>query len=432
MPTAQPRRFAAFGLPTRRLIQRSGLLPWLAYWRRLTAPIWVYVWHDIRYLLAAIWPAEWRYRAITIAVGTLAVVTMAYSILWAITAGMLETRFRETVRDYANAHVAISHGEIRRFGYPGALRLEVLDPTYAYKWVRSDGSHATLTWSDARMEVRASPFRPSVLQFDSPKKAVIEATSPDGTAAPTVRLQAETARVDVLLGDGRAMPIMAELSHVMAVEGADGSETQLLERFDFTGDYGNGTDEPSADWRFKATGLSGVDLENGKLQASDALDQGRIDRVSGTINVFGPLPEPSSNGSMRAWRDAEGRVDIREGRLETPKLDAAFAGTFALDDQMRPVSRIDTTINGLGKAVEGGQFGSLGEKGEGESLLVVLLGLLSGQEDPNGPVELKFETSDGRAYLGSVLGSIRIGKVGPIDFEAADGPLVPFSFRFKE
>ena len=368
----------------------------------------------------------------TIGLGLLVVLPAAYSILWTVAADMLEARFREAVAANANEHLVISHGKLHHFGYPGAVRLEVSDPSYAYTWIRSDGSIATLTWSDTRMEVSTSPFRPSVLRFDWPKKAVIETTAPDGAALPPVSLRAETARVDVMLSEGRALPIMAELTYVSALEGTEGTEAELLERFDFTGDYGNGAEEPSANWRFEATGLRGVDLKTGKLQARDATDQRGIDRLTGVIKVFGPLPEPNSDASMRAWRDAKGRVELRDGHFETPKLKAAFAGSFALDDELRPVSRVDTTIHGLGSAVKRDELGPIGEQGNGESLLVVVLGLLSGQDDPNGPVELHFETRNGRAYVGSALGSIRIGKVGPIDFEAANGPLVPFSFRFKD
>ncbi len=152
--------------------------------------------------------------------------------------------------------------------------------------------------------------------------------------------------------------------------------------------------------------------------------------MSGAIDVFGPLPEPTSNAAMAAWRDAGGRIELRDGQVESPKLGADVRGTLALDGEMRPLSRIDMTVNGLGRAVEQGQVSLLGDGGDGESLLVVLLGLLSGQDDPNGPIELHFETRDGRAFLGSALGSIRIGKVGPIDFEAENGPLVPFNLRF--
>lgn len=382
------------------------------------------------WLRRIVWPADWRGRVAAIGIGVLAVLAAAYAVLWVVAAGALEARFREAVAAHANERLVISHGAIRRSGFPGVLRLDVDAPSYAYTWTRDDGSIATLTWHDAHMAVRASPFRPSVLRLDWPKQAVIEAKGPDGTAQEPINLRAETARVEVWLTEGRALPIEGELSHVSALNGFEGTLAELVESIRFTGAYGNGTDEPSAAWRLEAVNLTGIDLETGRLLAHDAPDATRIERLSGRVDVFGPLPEPTSNAAMAAWRDAKGRVELREGRLESPKLDAAFEGSLALDGEMRPVSRLVTTVNGLGGAVAHGQIGLLGENGDGESLLVVLLGLLSGQDDPNGPVEFHFETREGRAYLGSALGSIRIGKVGPIDFEAADGPLVPFSFRF--
>lgn len=377
-----------------------------------------------------LWPTDRRRRILAISVGALVVVAAAYAVLWSIAAGALEARFRSAVAAYANDDLMVSHGEIRRSGFPGALRLDVAEPSYAYRWKRDDGSIATLTWYDSHMAVRASPFRPSVLRLDWPKQAVIEVESPDGVAQEPVSLRAETARVDVWLTDGRALPVQGELRHVSALNGFEGTMAELLERFSFTGDYGDGADRPSAAWRFEAVNLAGVDLETGRLLPHDAPDQARINRMSGAIDVFGPLPEPTSNAAMAAWRDAGGRIELRDGQVESPKLGADVRGTLALDGEMRPLSRIDMTVNGLGRAVEQGQVSLLGDGGDGESLLVVLLGLLSGQDDPNGPIELHFETRDGRAFLGSALGSIRIGKVGPIDFEAENGPLVPFNLRF--
>ncbi len=361
----------------------------------------------------------------------LVVLAAAYAILWVVAAGALEARFRAAVASRGNAHLVISHGEIRRSGFPGALKLDVAEPSYAYTWTRDDGSIATLTWYDSSMAVRASPFRPSVLRLDWPKQALLEVKVLDGSSPEPISLRAETARVDIWLSDGHALPIEGELRHVGALKGFEGTPAELLERLSFTGDYGNGISEPSAAWRFDALNLTGIDLKSGMLLPHDAPDQARIDRISGRIEIFGPLPEPDSNAAMAAWRDANGRVEIHDGRIESPKLVAVFEGTLALDGEMRPLARLDMSVNGLGSAVEQGRIGLLGEDGEGESLLVVLLGLLSGQDDPNGPVELHFETRDGRAHLGSALGSIRIGKVGPIDFEATNGPHIPFSFRFK-
>ena len=67
-----------------------------------------------------------------------------------------------------------------------------------------------------------------------------------------------------------------------------------------------------------------------------------------------------------------------------------------------------------------------------ESLIVVLLGLLSGQDDPNAPLPVSFEARDGKLYAGSALGSIPIGTLGPIDFEAKDGPLIPVQIKLGE
>lgn len=382
-------------------------------------------------LRRSFWLADWRRRAALIGIAGVATLVVAYSIFWVVAAGALERRFRQTVAAHAGEHLAITHGEIRRAGFPGSVKLDIADPTYAYTWRRDDGSVATLTWHDTHMIVRASLLKPSVFRLDWPKQAVIEVRGADGTSREPIRLRAAAATVSVWLTDGRALPLKGELEHVSLVDGSDAKPTELLERFSFVGDYGNGADEPSARWQFEAVKLSGLDLRTGEIVLRDDTGRTRIDRLSGTIDVRGPLPDPSSNAAMAAWRDSKGRVDLHDGRLEAPKLAADLQGTLALDGEMRPASRIDSMVHGLSSAVKDGEIGIGAGSGDGESLLVVLLGLLSGQDDPNGPVKFSFETRGGKVYLGSALGSIRIGKVGPIDFEAANGPRVPFSFRFK-
>jgi hypothetical protein len=357
----------------------------------------------------------------------MAALAIAYTILWFVAADSVEARFREAVAARGSDSVTIDHGTIERSGFPGALVLEVAQPVYTHRWTREDGSLATLTWHDERMTVRASPFRPTVLAFDWPKLAEISAETPDGRVQPPIAYHAERAYSEVLLQDGRALPLFAELGGVIATVSTADQPVKVLESFRLDGSYGDREGEPSARWVFAAR-----DLRGGALMPVESAALGIIDELEGVIEVYGPLPDTSSNAAMAAWREAGGRVALHDGRLDAPALKLAWQGDLRLDAEMRPAMALATTVQGLTDLIRESEDG-LGTAGRAtESLAVVLLGLLSGQSDPNGPMRFDVESRDGRLYVGSELGSIRIGTLGPIDFEAEDGPLVPFSFRFRD
>ncbi|MGD9539217.1 MAG: DUF2125 domain-containing protein [Alphaproteobacteria bacterium] len=373
------------------------------------------------------WPSGWRRRAVLIGVAGVFALAAAYTILWFVAAGSVEARFREAVAARQSDDVSIAYGEITRAGFPGALVLDIAQPVYTHRWTREDGMVATLTWHDDRMTVRASPFRPSVLAFDWPKLAEITAEAADGRTQPPIAYHAERAYSEVLLQDGRALPLVAELAGVTATVSGAEAPVGALESFRLDGSYGDGASEPSARWAFEARKLHSdafIPLESAALNS--------IDELHGVIDVYGPLPDTSSNAAMAAWREAGGRVVLDDGKLDAPALKLAWQGGLKLDGEMRPVMALATTVQGLVELMKESDDG-LGTSGKAaESLTVVLLGLLSGQSDPKGPMRFDLESRDGRLYVGSELGSIRVGTVGPIDFEAPDGPLIPFSFRFRD
>ena len=290
-----------------------------------------------------------------------------------------------------------------------------------------DGTFATLTWHDERMSVQASPLSPDMLALDWPKLAQIVAEAPDGTAQPPVVYVAEEALLKVWLRDDRVLPVLAELRGVSATVSSAEAPMNVLESFVLTGRYGDGEDEPSGRWEYEATNLQGeafLPLDGAAIKA--------IEHASGVIDVYGPLPDTSSNAAMAQWRDAGGRIELGESELTAPALKLAWQGHLTLDPEMRPVMALDTTVQGLAELLGSGDDGGADEGKAIESLTVLLFGLLSGQSDPGGPMHFNFETKDGRVFVGSLIGAIRIGSVGPIDFEASDGPLIPFTFRFKD
>ena len=73
-------------------------------------------------------------------VGGLLALAAAYCILWLVAANALEARFREVVAERQSENLTISHGAIKRSGFPGVLTLEIEHPVYAYRW-RRGGRH---------------------------------------------------------------------------------------------------------------------------------------------------------------------------------------------------------------------------------------------------------------------------------------------------
>jgi len=357
---------------------------------------------------------------------------LAYTIVWFIAAGVLEGHVRDAVITEKGASLVTSHSGLRTSGFPGTITVEVTEPTYRYTWQRSDGSRAMLTWHDDLMTVRANPLRPTVLALDWPKLAEIVVVAPDGTRAPPVAFTAATASAEVLLADGRALPIRAELTQVAAHRDNEPKPIEVLASLLLTGRYGDGRTEPSARWEVEGRDLRGTEISAALFGPANGGALARIDRLSGVLTVHGPLPEPTSNSAMAAWRDAHGRVDLAGFRLDAPDLKAAWQGRLNLDGQLRPSGTVDAEIEGLAPLVAASQDSPNEKPSTLESLIVVLLGLLSGQDDPNAPLPVSFEARDGRLYAGSALGSIPIGTLGPIDFEAKDGPLIPVQIKLGQ
>ena len=257
-----------------------------------------------------------------------------------------------------------------------------------------------------------------------------KAGAADGKVTPPISFTAARAVAELWLTGERALPLTAELADIRAARAGATEPINVLESLRIDGVYGDGKAKPSAHWRFDAVNLRAAELGGAVFGPSAAPAFRHIDRLSGEVEVHGPMPEPSSNAAMAAWRDAGGRIEMPSGALRSPTLQAAWRGTLSLDREMRPLSQIDTTLIGLNRVVENSAEAP-DETGDPlESLAVMLLGLLSGQDDPDAPMRVTIETHDGRVYAGSALGSIRVGKVGPIDFEAEDGPHIPFKFRF--
>jgi hypothetical protein len=371
-------------------------------------------------------------RAALIAGMTLIALAAAYGVLWLVVASHLESQLREAIASRNSDTLNISHGEIKRRGFPGVLVLEIENPSYVYTWHRADGARATLTWFDHEMTARASPFRPTVLVIEWPKYAEVAVDSVDGEAMPSISFTAAYAVAELWLTGGRALPLRAELSNIRAARAGADEPINVLESLRIDGVYSDGRATPSARWRFDAVNLRAAELSGAVFGPSAASTFQHISRLSGEVEVHGPLPEPSSNAAMAAWRDAGGRIEMPNGTLRSPTLQASWRGTLSLDREMRPLSQIDTTLIGLNRVVENSAKAPAEIGDPLESLAVLLLGLLSGQDDPDAPMRVTIETHDGRVYAGSALGSIRVGKVGPIDFEAEDGPRIPFKFRFGD
>lgn len=380
--------------------------------------------------LQFLWPKSWRGRAVLIAGASVIVLAAAYGVLWLVVASRLETQLRDAIASRNSDTLSVSHGEIKRSGFPAKLVLEVENPSYVYTWHRSDGARATLTWFDRWMTARASPFRPTVIVIEWPKHAEIAVDAVDGKVTPPIAFTAARAVAELWLTGERALPLKAELSNIRAARAGTNEPIDVLESLRIDGVYGDGQGEPSAHWRFDAVNLRAAELGGTVFGPSAAPAFQHIDRLNGEVKVHGPLPEPSSNAAMAAWRDAGGRIEMPSGALHSPTFQAAWQGTLSLDQEMRPLSQIDTTVVGLNRVVENSAAAPAETGDPLESLAVLLLGLLSGQDDPDAPMHVTLETRDGKVYAGSALGSIRVGKVGPIDFEAEDGPHIPFKFRF--
>lgn len=121
------------------------------------------------------------------------------------------------------------------------------------------------------------------------------------------------------------------------------------------------------------------------------------------VNNHGPIPRgPTAATALAAWRDAGGDLEIERLVLDWPPLRLSASGTLRLDETLRPVGTLDTSVSGFEPILE-----ALAAQGALPRDQVTMMQLLLGRMASPGPdgrptLRLPLAARDGALFLGPV------------------------------
>jgi hypothetical protein len=368
-----------------------------------------------------------------IGLGAFLLLFAVYSGYWLLAIGQLKSRTLAVLENTRTAESEISFGTVSSQGFPTRLELIIAEPLLRYQRRLSPSGAERVRWQGSALIVRAHPFRPTIITLDLPREAIVERLDSENTPATTTHYQAGLVRAIVQLGRHRTLPLGITVENVQG-EMDSGPRVALLGALHLSGLYPESEGALTATWTLAARDIVPPPwLSNAAGPPARAPVAGpwpaRIKTLRAKALLFGPWPERlRSNGAMAAWRDAGGRLELRDGSLESDSLMFDWFGEFRLDETLRPTSALTLNVQGL---TDDGASEIERELGGNDALLLAILEFFSGNKATDQPTRLRLETHDGKAFLGLGALTIRIGKLGPINFEAPDGPSLSFQPRFK-
>lgn len=134
----------------------------------------------------------------------------------------------------------------------------------------------------------------------------------------------------------------------------------------------------------------------------------QIEKVSGEMEIYGPLPQSLTAPPLARWRDAGGVAEVRSLRLEYGPLNLHTEGTLALDGGLQPVGAFTARLQGFHAAIDALQQGHVIDRGEALTSKLVL-GALAQIDSATGKSSLNLPVSiqDRSVYVGP----LKLGKI---------------------
>ena len=124
-----------------------------------------------------------------------------------------------------------------------------------------------------------------------------------------------------------------------------------------------------------------------------------IASLSFSATLKGTVP---ASGGLTAWRDDGGTLEVGGFALQWGALSASGKGTLALDEEMRPLGALTTSLEGQDAIVDALVTNGNIRPGDG-SLLKIALGLMAKQDaDGKRKISVPARMQGGKLYLGPV------------------------------
>jgi hypothetical protein len=170
---------------------------------------------------------------------------------------------------------------------------------------------------------------------------------------------------------------------------------------------GDHTGESDAAVRLRLTGLSLP--QDGVPGLGNRLDRLELDAL-----LRGTVPSGPPAAALRAWRDAGGVLDIRQGTAQWGTLEVSGSGTLALDKAMQPMAALSVVVKGLDQAIDGLAQASLISSRDARLATLATAALAQPAADGDGrELRLPLSIQDRTVFLGP----LKLMRLPPIRWE---------------
>ena len=131
-------------------------------------------------------------------------------------------------------------------------------------------------------------------------------------------------------------------------------------------------------------------------------ERNRVDHAAIDAEIKGPMQPGAIAGSMAAWRDAGGTVEIRHAAFRQGTLDLEGDATLALDGALQPIGAGRIDAQGLAPAI--GKLSDLGlvERGTANLAMAAVKALETRNDSGNLTAKLPLSLQAGLLRLGPV------------------------------
>ncbi len=280
-----------------------------------------------------------RHRLPVLVVGTLVLIAVGWTIAWHVIADTIEADVQRWADARRAEGLTITRDSFTVDGFPFIWRIDVQRPDVTgagptgWHWQGERVEVTYLPWTPDRISMRfPGRHRLTVGSGDLARNWTMHATRADGAA--------------VLQRDGRLDTLDLSFATIeiagndLALSAAEARGKVRLHR------------PPDADYRTPTFDLT-LHLVDAVLPESLNLPLGRrIDSAAVDLSFKGRLAYGTLAEAVTAWRDSGGTIEFSSFALKWGQLAVAGDGTFALDQQNRPLAAFATRLRGHNEAID--------------------------------------------------------------------------------
>ena len=273
---------------------------------------------------------------------TLAVVigAVGYSAAWWFVAERTRTTIIAWLDGLPAEQLSVTPGEMRRGGFPFAVRWTFSQPRAEALWALGD-----LAAKAASLSLTVEIWAPSVIQLRADQLGV---TVNHASTSRAWRLSAEAWSATLEPGPAQAVDLRYELTNLLVDEIRPSGAPMAAQRL-ARAQRASGTvrisprQEDGGPLAVHSAALDLVGLNAPGMKYFTPNGDGRIQALA---HLRGDLGNASIEDVV-AWRDAGGVLDIESLDIDWPPADIAFNGTLALDEKLRLLGAGSADIRGL-------------------------------------------------------------------------------------